>query len=585
MVYQIQQEEEGKSLEILHHSTSHILAQAVKRLFPQAKLGIGPSIKDGFYYDFDLNGEIISQNISQIEEEMRNIVARDIPLKREVMEKEKARKIFEERDEPYKLELLGEIQEEKVSLYWQAEFVDLCRGPHLESTGKVGFFKLLSVAGAYWRGKEDNSMLTRIYGTCFWKKEDLDRFLKRIEQAKQRDHRRLGKELGIFSIIPDAGPGLVFYHPQGAILRDILEKFEKREHLKRGYQLVHTPHISRAHLWEKSGHLDFYRKNMYVFSIAGEDYVLKPMNCPGHILIYKTKIRSYRELPVRYFELGTVYRHEESGVLHGLLRLRGFTQDDAHIFCLPSQLIGEVRGVLQFIREMMCIFNLGFQVTLSTRPKKYIGSLESWEKSTQALREALEEESISYRVAPGEGAFYGPKIDIQMEDALGRLWQGPTVQVDFNLPERFDITYVDVDGKKKRVVMIHRVVLGTIERFLGVLLEHSGGNLPLWLAPVQVRVLSITEKQREYARQVFDKLKIEGIRTELDDRDEMLGYKIREFQLKRIPYLLIVGPREVEKQMVTVRKRSGENLKNVNLGDFLALIRKKVKKEIEKPCC
>ncbi|MCD6574446.1 threonine--tRNA ligase [Candidatus Aerophobetes bacterium] len=576
--------EEGKEinkeqqLEVLRHSTSHVLAQAVKRLFPEAKLGIGPPIKDGFYYDFDIDGEVLSKNLSKIKEEMKKIIKEDLPFEKEVVSKEEAKRIFKEREEPYKLKLLEEIEDEKVSIYRQGEFVDLCRGPHLESTGKIKHFALLSVAGAYWHGKEGNPMLSRIYGTCFFTKQELENYLEWIEEAKRRDHRKLGRELGIFDIYPELGQGLAVYHPNGSLIREIIENFEKEEHLKRDYQLVRTPHISKAELWKISGHLDFYRENMYVFSIDGEEYVLKPMNCPGHIMVYKSKQRSYKELPIKLFELGTVYRREASGVLHGLLRLRGFTQDDAHIFCMPSQLIDEVREVLRFCLFMMDTFNLGYKVTLSTRPAKSIGSDDLWERSTSALKQALEKEGIEFEIAPGEGAFYGPKIDIQMRDALGRLWQGPTVQVDFNLPERFNLTYVASGGEKKRVVMIHRVVLGTIDRFLGVLIEHVEGKFPVWLAPVQARILTITDKETSYAREIYNNLKTQGIRVELDSRKEMLNYKIREAQLQKIPYMVILGKRERESRTLTVRKRDGENIKGIPVEEFVSMVKEKVTK-------
>jgi len=570
------EEKENYSQDVLRHSASHIMAQAVKRLFPQAKLGIGPPIRDGFYYDFDIDGEVLSHNLDRIEEEMRKIIREDLPFEKEMVSKEKARKIFEEREEPYKLELLEEIEDDEVSLYRQGEFVDLCRGPHVRSTGEVKFFRLLSLAGAYWRGKEGNPMLSRIYGTAFFKKEDLDSYLNRIEEAKKRDHRKLGKSLDLFSLSSELGAGLVIYHPKGAILREILERFEKEEHLKRGYQPVITPHISRAHLWKQSGHLDYYRENMYVFSLGKEEYVVKPMNCPGHILVYNSKIRSYRDLPLRYFELGTVYRREDSGVLHGLLRVRGFTQDDAHIFCMPSQLVDEVREVLRFVLFMMKTFRLGYQMTLSTRPRKYIGSLENWERATQALTTALEKENIPFEVAQGEGAFYGPKIDVQMEDALGRLWQGPTIQVDFNLPERFDLTYIAPSGKKERVVMIHRVVLGTMERFIGILIEHWGGAFPVWLSPVQVRILTVTTKESLFAWQVYQKMMSEGIRVEVDDDNAMLGYKVRQAQLEKIPYMVIIGPREKEKEIITVRTRDGENLRGLEISEFIEMVKTKI---------
>ncbi len=571
------QKENSQDLNILRHSASHILAQAVKRLFPQAKLGIGPPIKDGFYYDFDIDGELLSQNLPRIEEGMREIVKENLPFKKEKVSKSEAEDIFKGRKEPYKLELLKEIEDDVVTLYSQEDFVDLCRGPHIENTGKVKFFTLLSVAGAYWKGKEGNPMLSRIYGTAFFTQDAVKQHLIILKEAKKRDHRRIGKDMHLFTISAQMGTGLAIYYPRGAMLREILESFEKEEHLKRGYQLVWTPHISRSHLWEKSGHLDFYRENMYLFSVGKEEYVIKPMNCPGHILIYKSKIRSYRNLPIRFFELGTVYRREESGVLHGLLRLRGFTQDDAHIFCMPSQVVEEVRGVISFVLFMMNTFKLGYRVTLSTRPAKYIGSLASWDKATEALRNALKEENLNFEVALGEGAFYGPKIDIQMEDALGRLWQGATIQVDFNLPERFNLTYIDPNGEKKRIVMIHRVVLGTIERFLGVLIEHLGGNFPLWLSPIQVRVLTVTEKEASYAQDIYQQMRIEGIRAEKDVRNEMLGYKVREAELDRIPYMVILGKEEAKKKVLTVREKKGDNLKNIILEDFLQMLKDKVK--------
>ncbi|MBC7190122.1 threonine--tRNA ligase [Candidatus Aerophobetes bacterium] len=565
-----------QELETLRHSASHILAQAVKRLFPEAKLGIGPPIKDGFYYDFEIDGDIISKNLSRIEEEMKKIVKEDIPFEKKIITKEEAKKLFENLNEPYKIELLEEIPDSKVTIYKQGEFVDLCRGPHVETTGKVKHFALLSVAGAYWKGKEGNPMLSRIYGTCFFTENELKNYLEWLEKAKQQDHRKIGRELEIFEIYPELGAGLAIYHPKGCIIREIIEEFEKKEHLKRGYQLVRTPHISRAQLWRTSGHLDFYRENMYVFSINGEEYVIKPMNCPAHIMVYKSKQRSYRELPLRFFELGTVYRREASGVLHGLLRLRGFTQDDAHIFCMPSQLVEEVREVLKFSLFMMETFHLGYKITLSTRPEKSIGSDISWEKSTSALKKALEEENLDFEVAEGEGAFYGPKIDIQMEDALGRLWQGPTIQVDFNLPERFDLNYVAPDGEKKRVVMIHRVVLGAIDRFLGVLIEHLGGKFPLWLAPVQVKILTVTDKEIPFASKIHQKLTEEEIRTELDIKNEMLSYKIRQAQLEKVPYMIIIGKKEVSSQKITVRTREGDNIKNITIEEFLDKIKQEI---------
>ena len=567
------------NLEILRHSASHIMAQAVKRLFPKAKLGIGPAIKNGFYYDFGIDGTVLSQNLDRVQKEMRKIIKEDLPIEKEVLTKEKATKLFRQREEPYKIQLLEEIEDEAVTVYRQGEFVDLCRGPHLESTGKLRFFRLTSVAGAYWRGKEGNPMLTRIYGTSFYTEKKLEDYLGKIEEAKRRDHRKLGRELDLFSISSELGAGLVIYHPKGALLRDIIETFEKEEHLKRGYQLVMSPHISRAALWKTSGHLDFYRKNMYLFSSGDEEWVIKPMNCPAHILIYKSKVRSYRDLPLRYFELGTVYRKEESGVLRGLLRLRGFTQDDAHIFCIPSQLVEEVGKVLQFAIFMMDTFDLGYHMTLSTRPAEFIGSPDHWERATQALKDALREEGLDFQMAQGEGAFYGPKIDIQMEDVLGRLWQGPTIQVDFNLPERFDLRYIAPNGERKRVVMVHRVVLGTIERFLGILIEHVGGAFPLWLSPVQVRILTVTEKENSFAENLHQQMVNKGVRSEMDLRNELLGFKVRQAELDKIPYMLIIGQKEAQKGTVTARKRNGDNLRDIKPEDFIQTVTEAVKEK------
>ncbi|TES86252.1 threonine--tRNA ligase [Candidatus Aerophobetes bacterium] len=567
------------NLEILRHSASHIMAQAVKRLFPKAKLGIGPAIKNGFYYDFGIDGTVLSQNLDRVQKEMRKIIKEDLPIEKEVLTKEKAAKVFRQREEPYKVQLLEEIEDETVTVYRQGEFVDLCRGPHLESTGKLRFFRLTSVAGAYWRGKEGNPMLTRIYGTSFYTEKELEDYLGKIEEAKRRDHRKLGRELDLFSISSELGAGLVIYHPKGALLKDIIENFEKEEHLKRGYQLVMSPHISRAALWKTSGHLDFYRKNMYLFSSGDEEWVIKPMNCPAHILIYKSRVRSYRDLPLRYFELGTVYRREESGVLRGLLRVRGFTQDDAHIFCIPSQLVEEVGKVLQFAIFMMDTFDLGYHMTLSTRPAEFIGSPDHWERATQALKDALREEGLDFQMAQGEGAFYGPKIDIQMEDVLGRLWQGPTIQVDFNLPERFDLRYVAPNGERKRVVMVHRVVLGTIERFLGILIEHVGGAFPLWLSPVQVRILTVTEKENSFAENLHQQMVNKGVRSEMDLRNELLGFKVRQAELDKIPYMLIIGQKEAQKGTVTARKRNGDNLKDIKPEDFIQTVTEAVKEK------
>ncbi|MCD6521781.1 threonine--tRNA ligase [Candidatus Calescamantes bacterium] len=549
-------EKKVDELEILRHSASHILAQAVKRLFPEARLGIGPPIKDGFYYDFDVPRPFTPEDLEKIEEEMRKIVEEDFPFIKKVVPKEEAKRFFREKGEKYKLELLEEIPAQEVSLYEDGEFVDLCRGPHVKSTGEVKYFKLLSVAGAYWRGDEKNPMLQRIYGTAFFSQEELEDYLRKLEEAKKRDHRVVGKELDLFSLQEEAGAGLIFWHPKGAVIRRVIEEFWYEEHRKRGYQIVYTPHIMRKELWVRSGHWEFYRENMFPpMELPEAEYILKPMNCPGHILIYKSKKRSYRDLPLRFAEMGTVYRYEKSGVLHGMLRVRGFTQDDAHIFCTPSQVKEEIEGVIDFIDYMMKIFKFPYRAFLSTRPEKYAGELEDWDRAENTLKEVLESKGIKYEIEEGEGVFYGPKIDIKMEDALGRLWQGPTVQFDFNLPRKFEVTYVGEDGKEHYVVMIHRVVLGAMERFVGTLIEFYGGDLPFWLAPLQVRVLPVSETYLPYAEKVYKTLFDEGIRVEIDRRDATLGYKIRDGELKKVPYLVVVGKKEEETGKVAVRER------------------------------
>jgi len=549
-------EKKVDELEILRHSASHILAQAVKRLFPEARLGIGPPIKDGFYYDFDVPRPFTPEDLEKIEEEMRKIVEEDFPFIKKVVPKEEAKRFFREKGEKYKLELLEEIPAQEVSLYEDGEFVDLCRGPHVKSTGEVKYFKLLSVAGAYWRGDEKNPMLQRIYGTAFFSQEELEDYLRKLEEAKKRDHRVVGKELDLFSLQEEAGAGLIFWHPKGAVIRRVIEEFWYEEHRKRGYQIVYTPHIMRKELWVRSGHWEFYRENMFPpMELPEAEYILKPMNCPGHILIYKSKKRSYRDLPLRFAEMGTVYRYEKSGVLHGMLRVRGFTQDDAHIFCTPSQVKEEIEGVIDFIDYMMKIFKFPYRAFLSTRPEKYAGELEDWDRAENTLKEVLESKGIKYEIEEGEGVFYGPKIDIKMEDALGRLWQGPTVQFDFNLPRKFEVTYVGEDGKEHYVVMIHRVVLGAMERFVGTLIEFYGGDLPFWLAPLQVRVLPVSETYLPYAEKVYKTLFDEGIRVDIDRRDATLGYKIRDGELKKVPYLVVVGKKEEETGKVAVRER------------------------------
>jgi len=564
--------------EVYRHSTSHIMAQAVKDLFPEAKIAIGPAIEEGFYYDFDREEPFTPQDLERIEKRMREIISEDLPFERIEIPKEEARQLFREKAEDYKLELLDEIEDEKVSLYRQGDFIDLCRGPHVSSTGKIGAFKLLSTAGAYWRGDERNKMLQRIYGTSFLSAKALEDYLNRLEEAKKRDHRVLGRQLDLFSIQEDIGPGLIHWHPKGAIIRMVIEDFWKKEHLKRGYQLVYTPHIASQKIYQISGHLETYRENMYSpMDIDGIPYWVKPMNCPGHIKIYQTRLRSYRELPIRYAELGTVYRYERSGVLHGMLRVRGFTQDDSHIFCPPERLADEILGVLDLIEYMMEVFGYQYQLFLATRPERSIGTDEAWERATQALKEALHKKNMEYKIDPGGGVFYGPKIDVKLLDALGRAWQGPTIQVDFNLPERFDITYVGSDGNRHRVVMIHRTVLGSMERFIGGLIEHYGGAFPLWIAPVQVIIITITDRHIEYGEKVARALREKDIRVETDFRNELISYKIREAQLAKIPYMAVVGDRELEQGTVSLRTRKKRELMTLTIEDLVG----KIKREIE----
>lgn len=566
-------------LELLRHSTSHILAAAVQELYPSAKLGIGPAIEEGFYYDFDIPGVTLSvEDLAKIEEKMREIVKKNEKFERQEISKAEATKLFEGKGERYKVELIRDIPDEKVSIYKTGSFVDLCRGPHLEYTGQAKAFKLLTVAGAYWRGVETNPMLQRIYGTAFEKEEELKTHILKIEEAQKRDHRKLGKELDLFNIYhEEAGAGLIFYHPRGARLRLLIEDFLRKEHLKRGYEFVITPHIARINLWNTSGHTGYYKENMYFMEIDKQDYVLKPMNCPGHILIYKSKLRSYRDLPMRYFELGTVYRHERSGVLHGLLRVRGFTQDDAHIFTAPENLEAEIIKVIDFAFDMLKTFGFEYEVYLSTRPEKFVGTEENWKHATDALTVALNKKGVKFEIDPGAGVFYGPKIDVKMKDALGRSWQGPTIQVDFNLPERFDLHYIAEDGTKKRPAMIHRVVLGSMERFLGALIENYAGAFPVWIAPTQVIILPIADRHIEYAHKLKAELEAQELRVEVDNRREKINLKIREAQMQKIPYMLILGDKEVEGQKVSVRGHKTGDLGAMGLQDFLV----KIKSEID----
>jgi len=559
-------------LNILRHSTSHIMAYAVKELFKGIKVSIGPAIEKGFYYDFDYEGSFTPDDLPRIEAKMAELIKRDIPFIREEISKAEAMKLFERQGENYKVEILKELNGELVSIYRSGDFVDLCRGPHIPSTGKIKAYKLLSIAGAYWRGDERNKMLQRIYGTAFADRSSLEDYLEKIEEAQRRDHRRLGRELDLFSISEEAGAGLVIYHPKGAVLRTIIEDFEKREHLRRGYQIVMGPQILRKELWEKSGHLENYRELMYFTTVEEGEYALKPMNCLAHMLIYKSKIRSYRDLPIRYFELGKVHRHERGGVLHGLLRVREFTQDDAHILCRPDQLNDEIKGIIDLVADFMKVFGFDYEMEVSTRPEKSIGSDEDWERATAALVEAMKDKGMPYSVNEGEGAFYGPKIDVKLEDALGRHWQCATIQCDFTLPERFDLHYVGKNGERSRPVMLHRTIIGTLERFIGVLVEHYGGAFPTWLAPVQAIILTITDASIPYGERVFRFLLDKGLRVEKDFRNEKLGLKVREAQLMKIPYMLVIGGREQESGTIAPRMRTGEQLTPMTVDEFVAMI-------------
>ena len=559
---------EGKEVEILRHSAAHVMAEAVQSIFPDAKFGIGPAVENGFYYDFDLPRPLTSDDLPVIEVKMSEMIALDMPFVRQEVTKKEARQLFAA--QPYKLELIDEIPDERVSLYRQGDFVDLCRGPHVSSAGEIKAFKLVGIAGAYWRGSERRPMLQRIYGVAFETQKALDEHLKRLEEAAKSDHRRLGRELDLFSIHEEAGPGLVYWHPKGAVIRRVIEDFWKDEHVKRGYDILYTPHIAKLDLWKTSGHWEFYRENMYSpMEVEGQEYILKPMNCLGHILIYKTGLHSYRELPIRYAEMGTVYRYERSGVLHGLSRVRGFTQDDAHIFCRFDQLEDEVVGVLDLALFMIDTFGFGdYQMLLSTRPEKYAGSLELWEEATETLRKALTRLKLAYEIDPGEGVFYGPKIDIKFKDAVGRAWQGPTIQVDFNLPQRYNVTYVGEDGQEHSVAMVHRTVLGSMERFLASLIEHYGGAFPVWLAPLQVVVIPVADRHLDYAQKLETELKTVGVRAKVDARSETVNLKIRQAQLDKIPYMLVVGDKEVAASTVSIRLRSGEQMASQSLDDF-----------------
>ncbi|ALC16734.1 threonyl-tRNA ligase [Desulfuromonas soudanensis] len=561
-------------LEVYRHSTAHLMAHAVKDIFgDKVQVTIGPSIENGFYYDFFSPEHIFTpEDFERIEARMDELAKANLAITREEVSRDSAIAMFRDMGEAYKVKLIEDLPNETVSLYRQGDFVDLCRGPHLPSTGHIKAFKLTSVAGAYWRGDEKNAMLQRLYATAFPDKKELRTYLARLEEARKRDHRKLGRELDLFSFSEEAGAGLVIWHPKGAMLRTLLEDFERKEHLRRGYDIVMGPQILKTELWKISGHYENYRENMYFTEIDEQSYGIKPMNCLAHMLIYKSKMRSYRDLPLRYFELGTVHRHEKSGVLHGLLRVRGFTQDDAHILCAPEQLDGEIKGVLRFVQDVMAIFGFEYEMEISTRPEKSIGSDADWARATAALMGALKDSGVPFEINEGDGAFYGPKIDIKLKDALDRRWQCATIQCDFTLPDRFDLTYVGSDGEKHRPVMVHRVILGAIERFIGVLIEHFAGNFPLWISPVQAVVVNVTDAQAEYSEEVFATLRAQGVRVQKDLRNEKLGFKIREAQLEKIPYMLVIGDKEKETGTLAPRHRSGKNLDPMTPDEFIRFV-------------
>jgi len=559
--FRVLREEDPSSLDVLRHSTSHILASAVLELFPDAKLAIGPPIDEGFYYDFDVEKPFTPEDLERIEKKMNEILQTKRAFKREVWDKPRARRHFSEKGQPYKVELIDDLSDENVSIYSVGNFTDLCAGPHLEDTGRIKHLKVLHVAGAYWRGDSSRPMLQRIYATVFFKKQQLDDHLKRVEEAEKRDHRKLGKALDLYDVREEAGGGLVFWYPKGTIIREAIERYLKDQYVKRGYELVVTPHIAKSELWHTSGHYGYYRENMYSLDVEGHEFILKPMNCPGHILIYKRRLYSYRELPVRFAEMGTVYRNELSGTLHGLLRVRGFTQDDAHIFCAPEQFDDEVDRNLEFAIDVLSAHGFDtFKMELSVRdPKKaqkYAGSPEEWDLAEHALEKALQRRGVEYKRMEGEAVFYGPKIDIKVIDAIGRLWQLTTIQFDFNLPKRFNVTYVAKGGERRQVVMVHRALLGSVERFVGILTEHYAGAFPVWLSPVQAVVLPVTSDLAEHAERVKTRLLESGIRAEADTREEKIGYRVREAEIHKIPYMLVVGKREMEDGTVSVRERS-----------------------------
>jgi threonyl-tRNA synthetase len=567
-------EKEHEAIDILRHSTAHLMAQAVKRIFPDVKVTIGPTIQDGFYYDFDKDTPFKEEDLEKIEKLMTDISKEDLKITRKELNKDEAIKLFSEMGETYKVEIINGLQEDLVSVYTQGEFVDLCRGPHVPSTGFIKHFKLLSVAGAYWRGDEKNKMLQRIYGTAWFKKSELDEYINRLEEAKKRDHRRLGRELELFGTFDEIGSGLICWMPKGAKVRATIEEFWRKEHYKNGYDLLYTPHIGKSNLWQTSGHLDFYSENMYSpMDIEGQNYYIKPMNCPFHIMIYKSKNRSYRDLPLRWAELGTVYRYERSGVLHGLLRVRGFTQDDAHIICAQDQIVEEIEEVLRFSLDIWKTFGFSsIKGYIATRPEKSVGDDAMWKTATDSLMDSIKKSAIEYEIDEGGGAFYGPKIDLKVKDAIGREWQMTTIQFDFNLPERFDMVYIDKDGKEKRPYMVHRALLGSLERFFGVLIEHYAGAFPFWLAPVQIKIMNISDDQAYYCEQLARRLKSEGFRVELDLRNEKIGYKIREAQLFKVPHMLVIGNQEKENNLLSVRLRNGDTKNNLDFSEYFSVI-------------
>lgn len=570
---------EQYDLDTLRHSAAHLMAQAVKQLYPETKVTIGPVIEDGFYYDFQRATAFVPEDLKKIEKRMKEIAKSKLEVVRKELSREEALKMFREMDEPFKVEIIeGLAGDSPITVYTQGDFTDLCRGPHVDSTKAIRSFKLLHTSASYWRGDEKREVLQRIYGTCFHTKEELADHLHRLEEAKKRDHRKLGKELDLYSVSDDVGPGLILWHPKGSRIRYIMEEFWKKEHYANGYELVHSPHAAKVDLWKISGHMDFYKENIFPsMDLEEKQYVMKPMNCPFHIQIYKTRLRSYRDLPLRWAELGTVYRYERSGVLHGLLRVRGFTQDDAHLFCRPDHLEDEILKVLELVLYILRAFGFNeYKVFLSTRPEKFVGGEEDWESATNALKGALEKSSLEYEVDPGEGVFYGPKIDIKIKDSLNRFWQVSTIQVDFNLPQRFEMTYIGEDGRPHVPIMIHRALMGSLERFFGCLIEHYAGAFPLWLAPVQVIILPITDKQHNYVNEVAETLQKEGFRVEKDLRNEKIGFKIREAQISKIPYMVIIGDKEVESRNIAVRKRKSQETDTVDLASFISQLKEEI---------